>query len=144
MAFSTLLFFIPPLTILFILPIFEELSLSVPGNFLSILLGFYYVLLSLYAFLNFISWFYNVGIITNLRLVDIDLTDITHKNVAATALVDIVDVEYSQKGFLQSTFDYGNVQIQTEGLKANFEYLLVPNPGQVADVINDLLRELKG
>lgn len=104
-------------------------------------LGFYYLVVIGYAILQLTTWFYNVGIVTNFRVVDIDLHGITNRNVATTSIHDIVEVEYTQAGFLQSFFDYGNVHMQTEGLKPNFEYLSVPKPAKVSDVISDLIRQ---
>lgn len=134
---------IPLLFIPFFQPVLTSVGLEIPGPYVLVILLFYYLILGSYGFLTYILWFYNSGIVTNMRVVDIDLTDITHKNVAATAVIDIVDVEYSQKGFLQSFVDFGNVHMQTEGLKANFEFLQIPHPGKSADIINDLLREAK-
>ena len=111
---------------------------EIPGNFLLILLLFYYLIVFGFAFVSYVTWFYNVGIITNLRVIDVDITSLQNKNVAATVLEDIIDVEYSQRGFLGNTFDYGDVHLQTEGMKPNFEYLLVPHPAQIADTLTDL------
>lgn len=112
----------------------------VPSTYWVIGLGFYYLVVIGYALLQFTAWFYNVGIVTNIRVVDIDINGITNRNIAAAVVQDIVDVEYSQRGFIQSFFDYGNVHMQTEGLKANFEFLLIPKPAQVSDIISGLMQ----
>lgn len=132
-----------PIGFYFLLPFFATTNLSLPANYLLILITFYYLILFGYAFINFITWYYNVGIVTNLRVIDIDIDYITNKNVAHTGLVDIIDVEYSQSGFLQNLFDYGDVHMQTEGLKANFEFLNIPKPAKTTDVISDLMREAR-
>lgn len=140
---TTIIGAILPLGLLLLLPFFEQANLLIPGNYLFILGCFYYLILLGYSFINFITWYYNVGIITNLRVVDIDIAYITSKNVAATGLGDLVDVEYSQSGFLHNLYDYGNVHMQTEGLKANFEFLSIPKPAKTTDIITDLMREAK-
>jgi len=128
-----------PLLVLFIqasgLYLFPEL----PYSYLLVGALFYYVILFGYNLVNSVSWFYNIGLVTQLRVVDVDLSNIQHKNVSATTLGDIVDVSYSQKGFFQSLFDYGDVVIQTEGIRENFEFLKVPHPAKVADVVSDLV-----
>ncbi len=128
-----------PLLIFFIqtsgLFLFPEL----PYSYLLVGALFYYVILFGYNLVNSVSWFYNIGLVTQLRVVDVDLSNIQHKNVSATTLGDIVDVSYSQKGFFQSLFDYGDVVIQTEGIRENFEFLKVPHPAKVADVVSDLV-----
>jgi len=132
--------------ILFIVPFFLPVLLPflgyefAPSTYWVIGLGFYYLVVIGYALLQFTAWFYNVGIVTNVRVVDIDINGITNRNIAAAVVQDIVDVEYSQRGFIQSFFDYGNVHMQTEGLKANFEFLLIPKPAQVSDIISGLMQ----
>ena len=103
-----------------------------------------YLIVFGYAFVSYVSWFFNIGIVTNLRVVDVDVNDITSKSVAATEMKDILDVEYNQKGFLQNFFDYGNVHMQLAGQNPNFEFLFIPRPARTADVISDLMREVKG
>lgn len=135
---TTIIFTLFPPAFLMLQSLFPITVFEIPGNILLTLLLFYYLILFGFAFVNYVSWFYNVGIVTNLRVIDIDVTSLQHKNVAATSLSDIVDVEYNQKGFFGNILDYGDVHMQTEGLKPNFEYLSVPHPAQIADVIADL------
>lgn len=131
-TFLPLLF--PLMQTLFDLTLFE-----IPTPYLIILLAFYYLILFGFAFVSYVTWFYNVGIITNLRVVDVDITSLQSKNVAATSLSDIVDVSYSQHGLLSNILNYGDVHMQTEGLKPNFEYLSIPQPAKAADIISDMM-----
>lgn len=115
--------------------IFPEISFS----YLLVAVLFYYLILFGYSLVNLVSWFYNIGIVTQLRIIDIDLNSIQHKHISATILSDIVDVSYSQKGFLQSFFDYGDVRLQTEGFTENFEFFKIPHPAKASDIISDLI-----
>lgn len=134
----TIFFFLLPLVIWVFLSLVGITITDIPISYLLILTVFYYLIVLGYAFLNFIIWFYNVGIVTQQRVIDIDVHNITSKNVASTNISDIVDVEYSQQGILASALNYGDVNLQTEGLKPNFEFHKVPQPALVADIINDL------
>ncbi|GIW61160.1 MAG: hypothetical protein KatS3mg089_0012 [Patescibacteria group bacterium] len=136
----TIFFSLLPFVIWVFLSLSGISTTDVPLSYLLILTIFYYLIVFGYAFLNFIIWFYNVGIVTQLRVIDIDVHNITSKNVASTNISDIVDVEYSQQGLLASTINYGDVNLQTEGLKPNFEFHRIPQPALVADIINDLRR----
>lgn len=109
----------------------------IPVRFLLIFGAFYYLIVLGFVFLNFITWFYNVGIITNQRILDLDFRDIMYRHVAVTRIEDVIDVEFSQGGFLHSFFEYGNVFIQTEGIKPNFEFQSIPKPSRVADILLD-------
>ena len=131
--------------VLMFVPLF---SFKIPAGITVSLIAFYYLIVFGYAFSNFISWFYNIGLITDRRVVDMDSYNILHHNVAATHLIDIVDVEFTQKGFLASTFNFGDIHIHTEavkaGLQSNFEFTATPNPAKVTDIIVDLREKMKG
>lgn len=103
-----------------------------------ITVALYYLSLFGYGLLKFAEWYFHVGVITNKRLLDIDMLNILSKNVAETPMSAVVDVTYHQQGILQTFFKYGNVEIQTEAVQQNFEYDLIPHPSQVAEIINQL------
>ena len=103
-----------------------------------IFLSLYYLGLFGYSLLKFSEWYFHVGLITNKRLVDIDMHNILSKNVAETEIAAVEDVSYTQKGVLQSVFHYGTVGIQTEAIEANFEFDKVPHPTQVAEIVSQL------
>ncbi len=138
------LLMLTPLLFLILIPFFDSFLFPLPRTYILILLLFHYLIAFGYIFVNFIIWFYNIGFVTNLRVVDIDTSHINHKNIASTGIGDIVDVEYSQTGFFSGIFHYGNVNMQTEGIKPNFEFHGVPDPAKVADIISDLVRGRRG
>jgi len=100
---------------------------------------YYFFILSGYVFVNYMTWFYNISLVTNLRIVDIDFSDVVFENVAATKLSQLEDVSYIQIGILRSIFDYGDVHVQTAGTNANFEFLAIPHPENVIRIINSLI-----
>ncbi len=123
-----------------ILPLFlGQLTItnSIPPRFWIIIIAFYYVFIIGYAIYSFINWFYNISLITERDVVDVDYSHITYKNIAVATYEAIQDVEYIQSGFLRNFFDFGDVFVQTAGHRANIEFLRVPKPGKVADIIND-------
>lgn len=132
-----LLLFLPVIT--FVLFNVSNFTLfAIPVSLIIILLGFYYLIVLNYALLNFITWFYDMGIISRKRLIDLDANNILHHHWAETDIADIVDVSVTQQGFFSSFFNYGNIHIQTEAVKANFEYVAVPKPSTASDIISDL------
>ncbi len=136
--FTTLLMLIVPIMIIPILRISEFQFAPLPLGLKIIIVIFYYLGILSYALINFIIWFYHVGIVTRKRLLDLDVYNILSHHMAETEIADIVDVSYSQKGFFQSHLNYGDVPIQTQAIKANFEFEAAPNPAKVADIITDL------
>lgn len=142
--FWTIIFLLLPPIINFLVTISGISAFSVPDNLLLVGTIFYYLLVLNIALINFILWFYHVGIVTQKRLMDLDVYNILNHHLAETQITEVVDVSYAQQGFFQSFFNYGNIPIQTEAIKANFEFELSPKPSTVSDIITDLRAEILG
>ncbi len=104
---------------------------------------YYFFILSGYIFVNYMGWFYNISIVTNIRVIDIDFSQLIFENVAATKLTQLEDVNYAQIGVFRSMFDYGDVFLQTAGPSSNFEFLAVPHPERIIKVIDNLIGRKK-
>ncbi len=113
--------------------------LSLPGRFTAIFIILYYLIVFSYVFVNFITWFYNVLLVTQKRVVDIDYSDIVIHNIAFTKLTHVQEVNYTQAGFIRSFFNFGDVFIQTAGPETNLEGLSVPQPRRAAQIIANLI-----
>lgn len=114
-------------------------TINLPGQFILVFILFYYLAVFAYAFINFLSWFYNVFIVTQKRIVDIDYSNIVMHNVAFTKLSHVQDVNYTQTGFIRALFNYGDIFVQTAGNEVNFEALSVPQPRRAAHIIANLI-----
>lgn len=134
----TFLFSLLPIATFILIDLSNLVLFSMPPQLVVILVLFYYLIILNYALMNFIIWFYHVGIVTPKRLLDLDVYNILSHHLAETEIADVVDVSYAQKGFFQSFFNYGNVPIQTQAIKANFEFEASPLPAEVSDIITDL------
>jgi hypothetical protein len=97
-----------------------------------------------FIWINILNWYFNVGIVTNKRVVDIDFHGIIYKEVTVARLNKIEDITVKSGGYFASFFDYGNVFIQTAGTEANVEFENIPFPSQVAQSINQLLGKKHG
>jgi len=104
----------------------------------------------LYMFQNFLMWFYNVYIVTDERVVDVDFFGLLYKNINVAQLRSVEDVSYSQIGLLSSMFNYGKVVVQTASEQlsddvgqesAAFTFNAVSNPDRVVRVINQLMEQ---
>ena len=91
-----------------------------------------------YIWFNFLGWYFNVGLITNERIVDVDFHSVIYKEITETKLSKIEDVTAKSSGFFASFFDYGNVFIQTAGTEVNIEFIHIPKPSEVTKIINGL------
>lgn len=111
------------------------------GNYrMAIYLGWYLMVLG-FILESFLKWFFNVYIITDERIVDVDFVSLIYKNISAAKIDNIEDTTSTQGGFAASLFDYGTVTIQTAAEKREFEFAGVPHPSKVTSLINDLILE---
>lgn len=141
---STLLFMVPVLFIPFLstLSVFDFLQL--PTRYVMIFAVFYYLVVFTYVFVNFITWYFNISLITDKKVIDVEFSNLVYKNVAATKHSLLQDASYSQIGVLRSLFDYGDVLVQTAGSLDNFNFSAVPKPERVVKIVEELIgREQK-
>lgn len=139
--FFSFILTIIPLSIFFLgISVFDILNIAIPSTFIISIIVFYYLIVFAYALVNFLNWFYNVTIITDKRIVDVDYSNLLYHNVAITKLSQIEDVNYTKAGFLRSLFNYGDVFAQTAGgVSDHFDMLSIPQPEKIANIISDLL-----
>jgi len=112
-----------------------------PGPYRLIITLVWYLLTFAFAFEKFLSWFFNVNIITDERIVDIDFPSILYKDISETKIDQIQDVSVKVGGFIRSLFNFGDVAIQTAGAVPEIRFEAVPNPEQVSRILNELILE---
>lgn len=107
-----------------------------PATLLVILL-FYYLVIFGFILVEFSIWYFTVGLVTNKRIIDLDLMGILSKHVSETKINLIEDVSYTQVGSIRSIFNYGDVLLQTAGTLTNFEFDRAPEPARIVRIIAD-------
>ena len=86
-------------------------------------------------------WYFNLGIITTERVIDVDFSTILYKERTTAYYDKIEDVTVKTGGFLASIVNYGNIFVQTAGTEANIEFMNIPEPGKVAEIINNYVEK---
>lgn len=137
--FIGIIFLLIPLILSFFSFSIHNSLTFIPQNFINVFIVFYYLIVINYIFVKFITWFYNISLITQKRIVDIDFSDLVYRNVAETTLDLIQDVDYTQTGVIRSIIDYGDVFVQTASEKPNFDFLASPKPAAVTNIISSLI-----
>lgn len=128
---------VPPLVAFFAPFFFPSLSISATLALLTVL--FYYLVLFGFVLLYFTIWYFNVGIVTNKRIIDVDVPNILIRELSEARINTIQDISYTQIGGIRSIFDYGNIDIQTEALRLTIEFDRAPSPNFIRKVIGDLI-----
>lgn len=99
---------------------------------------FWYLCSFTYGFINFLFWYFNVYIVTNKQVVDIDWYSVTSHKLSSASIFKVQDVAARRNGVLAGVFDYGNVTIQTAGELPNFDFTSVPHPQLVVNKIKEI------
>ncbi len=129
------------LTPLFVWPLFVDSIKDLPGGYKFIgFLGWYLCTFS-YAFVNFIIWYFNVYLVTNERVGDVDFHNLLYKNVATTRISKIQEVRSQNIGALSQIFNYGTDFISTSADTTNIEFENVPRPAKVVKIIENLMQK---
>lgn len=114
------------------------LFLGTAGQALALLEEIYSLLILLTLFLITVFYYLNIGIITNIRVVDVSQEGVFSHTISELHIDKIEDATSKSDGFFGTLFNYGNVYVQTAGSLERFVFHNVPNPGRVEKTILDL------
>lgn len=117
-------------------PIFK--IFPIPANYQEVFIIGWYVLTLAYIFENFLSWFFNVNIVTDERIFDVDFVNLIYREITDANTEQIQDVTVKVGSVIRTIFNYGDVQIQTAGEIPQIEFHAVPQPDRVARIIREL------
>ncbi len=110
---------------------------QIPDTYLIALLIINYLLVLIIAFEGFLHWYFNVTLITEQKIIDVDFEPILYKGVNLAPLSKIEETDSKTAGFFGTIFNFGNVSVQTAGANIAITMKNVPRPAHVADLILD-------
>ncbi len=118
-------------------------DVKIAGQFVThfMVLGFslYYLVVITVAFLAWISFYYDIYIITEDAIVDIIQEGFFGRKIAQLSLLRVQDVTSSIKGLLPTFFGFGDVLVETAGEQSqHFVLSNIPNPQEVSAKIMEL------
>lgn len=133
-----LIWFLAPLVLNFF-PLLDSFPFKYQVAFVII----WYLILLMFILERFLSWFFNLTIITDERIVDVDFINLTTKKVSDAELEKIQDVSFTNAGAIGTIFNYGDVVVQTAAEIPEFVFENVPKPAEVAKILQRLRMEEK-
>lgn len=77
---------------------------------------------------EWVSWYGDVYVLTNYRIVDVEQRGFFYRKFAEASLDKIQDISYETAGILQTVFRYGDVLVQTAGTVDNITMEAVSRP----------------
>ncbi len=117
------------------------LQLILPGVYMFFLMIAWYLFVTAYIIESFLGWYFNIYIITDERIIDIDFYSLIYKSVSEAKIEKIEDVTSTTAGFFGAFFNFGNIAIQTAAEKREFEFARVPQPAKISKFLNELILE---
>lgn len=126
-----------PFLVFPILPFFQFL----PSQYGFFTMVAWFMFVAIYFFETFLSWYFNLYVITDERIIDIDFYSLVYKAVSEAKIERIEDVTATSGGFFAALFNYGTITIQTAAEKREFEFVSVPQPAKVTKFLNELILE---
>ena len=126
---------------LFVLPAFSSDS-GILNNttVLLFLQNTFLLFLWMYGFLAWIDYYFDVWIITNERVINIEQKGLFVRTVSELKFSRIQDVTSEVRGMIPTILNFGDVKVQTASEEDFFLFRQVPDPYHVKDVIMERLR----
>lgn len=140
---SLFMIFIPVVVIIYLDTAQIDTFKYIPARYQLVMILLWYLLTMFYTFESFLVWYFNVYIITDRRIIDIDFRGFWKKRISEASLGNVEDATYQTGHFWHILFDYGDIAMQTAAEKTEFEFSAVPKPGLVHDVLTNLVAEFK-
>jgi hypothetical protein len=117
-----------------ILPMFEQ----VPTNFAFVFTLMWYTITTAFVLEKFLAWFFNVNIVTDERIIDVDFLNLVYREVTDADIEKIEDVTVEMGGTIRTLFNYGDVLIQTASQEQKTRFEAIPHPDRVAKILREL------
>jgi membrane protein YdbS with pleckstrin-like domain len=92
-----------------------------------------------YSLSQFMGWFFNIYIVTDERIVDVDFINIFFRKISTAKIDEIQDVNVQASGAIETFFGYGSLFIQTSSAVPEFEFVAIPHPDRVGKILNQLI-----
>ena len=90
-------------------------------------------------------WVYmqNRFFLTNESVIQEIQISLFSKREQTVSLMNIEDSSYSQKGILQTLFNYGSIRLSTEGDETTYRFSYVANPKEQVAILNNAVEAFK-
>lgn len=131
------IFFVAPF---FIVPIVFASAVQggapIPGGAVLFFAAAWTLIIWNLMFARWTDYYYDIWVITNWRIIDIDQQGFFKRNVATLLTLDhIEDIETATNGIIGSLLNFGHVQVQTAAAEREFNIDDVSNPQRVEQTI---------
>lgn len=137
--FLLIVFLLMPIFLFPLLISLQIIPIVLPASFKLIATLFWYLGCFGFFLIKFLLWYFNVNLITNKRIIDIDFIHLLYQETSATRVTQVEDVTYKMGGIFCTIFNFGDVFVHTAGPEQNIEFMSVPKPAEVTKIIVNLM-----
>ncbi len=128
---------------LLVLPVlFPEMFDAKNARFFLFVENTFFILLWIFSFLLWIDYSFDVWIITNERIVNIEQKGLFVRHISELNFSRVQDVTATVEGLLPTVLNYGDVLVQTAGEEKRFTFRQVADPYQVKDIVMKLSKSV--
>jgi uncharacterized membrane protein YdbT with pleckstrin-like domain len=113
---------------------------ALPPLLLLFLLNTFLLFIWLYVFLIWVDYYFDVWIITNERIVNIEQKGLFNREVSELQFSRIQDVTSVVDGFIPTILNFGDVYVQTAAEEERFVFRQIPDPYTIKDMVMQLSR----
>lgn len=117
---------------------FGDIDLVYSRDFIVLISLVYWLIIEIILITSWINFYYNVFVVSNERVVEIAQKGLFSHEVNELAFAQIEDVSFKTKGFLNSVFEVGDIEIQTAGTERNFYIKRLPHAQLIVEIIHNL------
>ncbi|MDD3498354.1 MAG: PH domain-containing protein [Candidatus Moranbacteria bacterium] len=100
--------------------------------------SFFAIIIWIYIFILWIDFYFDVWIITDNRIVNIEQKALFMRHISELDFSKIQDVSTEVDGLIPTVLNYGDVHIQTAGTRGRFLFHKVPDPYGLKGLIMDM------
>lgn len=97
--------------------------------------NFFMLALWIYSFLIWVDYYFDIWIITNERIVNIEQKGMFMRKVSEVTYSKIQDLSTEVSGFIPTIINFGDLTVQTAGEEENFIFRTISDPYHVKGVI---------
>jgi Bacterial PH domain len=100
----------------------------------------FFIFIWLFGFLLWIDYYFDVWIITNERIINIEQKGLFVRHISELNFANVQDVTATVEGILPTVLNYGDVSVQTAGAENHFLFRQVGDPYKIKDMVMNLTK----
>lgn len=141
-AFLILLVTLAPIVFLSLLKSFYDfIPLTETTSLLRFLYSVWILFMWMGLFILWTDWYFDVWIVTNKRIIDIEQKGLFRRDIASLSLDRIQDIRVEVRGIINTLLGIGDVYVQTAGEAREFTIRGARQPNKVRKILMEVYQK---